>query len=497
MSVLPLIVGSVANGVLVLYAREPGFFHEEEMRLLEELAADISFAVAHIEKQEQIDYLALYDVLTGLANRVLFLERAAQHLRGAGTHDQKFAMLLIDIERFRNINDSLGRADGDELLRQVAQWLTAHAGDPNLLARVDADRFAMMLPKVADAEEAGRLLENTLTAFLSHSYHLNGTPYRISAKVGVAMFPDHAGDANLLFKYAESAVEKAKASGERYLFYTQTMSKAVAGRLRLENQLRRALERGQYVLHYQPKIKLANGTLVGVEALIRWNEPEGALVPPGGFVPILEETGLIHDVGRWALRQAIDDYLGWHEAGLHPVRVAVNLSPMQLRSRDLVDDIRRILGVGTRAPLGLELELTESLIMEDVSLSIAILRAIRDLGVRIAIDDFGTGFSSLSYLSKLPVDTIKIDGSFVAEMVSSPAGLALVSVIVNLAHSLKLNVVAEGVETEEQSRMLRLLDCDEMQGFFLSKPLPAAQFAEQFLTPAASAVNALSRKVAL
>jgi EAL domain-containing protein (putative c-di-GMP-specific phosphodiesterase class I) len=290
-------------------------------------------------------------------------------------------------------------------------------------------------------------------------------------------------DADTLFKNSEAALKNAKASGERYLFYTQNMTEAVAGKLTLENQLRQALENEQFVLHYQPKVNLVSGKLTGAEALIRWNDPRTGLVNPGQFIPILEETGLIYDVGRWALRRAIDDYLRWRAAGLPAVRIAVNVSPLQLRNRGFIADIEQAIRVDTHAATGLELEITESLIMEDVMHSIASLQAIRAMGVSIAIDDFGTGFSSLSYLAKLPVDTLKIDRSFVIDMTAAPEGLALVSTIINLAHSLKLNVVAEGVETQEQSRLLRLLKCDEMQGFLFSKPVPGEIFETRFLAP--------------
>jgi len=261
------------------------------------------------------------------------------------------------------------------------------------------------------------------------------------------------------------------------------MTEMVAGKLTLENQLRQALDKGEFVLHYQPKVNLASGKLTSAEALIRWNDPRTGLVLPGRFIPILEETGLIHEVGRWALRQAIEDYLRWRSAGLAAVRIAVNVSPLQLRHRGFIAEIRQAIGIDAHAAAGLELELTESLIMEDVKHSIASLQAIRAMGVSIAIDDFGTGFSSLSYLAKLPVDTLKIDRSFVIDMTGAPEGLALVSTIISLTHSLKLKVVAEGVETEEQSRLLRLLNCDEMQGFLFSKPVPGEIFETRYLAP--------------
>jgi EAL domain-containing protein (putative c-di-GMP-specific phosphodiesterase class I) len=261
----------------------------------------------------------------------------------------------------------------------------------------------------------------------------------------------------------------------------------VVGRLTLENQLRQALDREEFVLHYQPKVNLASGLITGVEALIRWNDPHTGLVPPGRFIPVLEDTGLIYEVGRWALHQAVADYLRWRAAGLPAVHIAVNVSPLQLRNRDFIDEIARAIGIDAHAPAGLELEITESLIMENVETSIASLRAVRAMGVSIAIDDFGTGFSSLSYLSKLPVDTLKIDRSFVIEMTAASEGLALVSTIISLAHAFKLKVVAEGVETAEQSRLLRLLNCDEMQGYLFSKPLPCEVFESKFLTPIESA----------
>jgi len=480
-AILPLIVADEAVGVLALYASESEFFHQEEMKLLADLAGDIAFAIDHIEKGEKLNYLAYYDVLTGLANRSLFLERVAQYMRSAVSGGHKLALLVIDLERFKNINDSLGQAAGDALLQQVAQWLTRNAGDVNLLARLGADHFAAVLPEVRQDGDLARLLEKTMAAFLDHPFQLNDSIFRVAVKVGVALFPDDGHDADTLFKNAESALKKAKASGERYLLYTQKMTATVSVKLTLENQLRQALDKEEFVLHYQPKVNLASGKLVGAEALIRWNDPRTGLVPPGRFIPVLEETGLIYEVGRWALRKAIEDYLRWRSAGLAAVRIAVNVSPLQLRNRGFIDEIQQAIGIDTHAAAGLELEITESVIMDDVKHSTATLQAIRAMGVTIAIDDFGTGFSSLGSLAKLPVDTLKVDRSFVIDMTAGPQGLALVSTIINLAHALKLKVVAEGVETEEQSRLLLLLNCDEMQGFLFSKPVPSEIFETKYL----------------
>ncbi|MGB4360022.1 MAG: bifunctional diguanylate cyclase/phosphodiesterase, partial [Rhodoferax sp.] len=442
----------------------------------------------HLDKQERLNYLAYYDVLTGLANRSLFLERVAQYTRSAATDGHQLALFLLDLERFRNINDSLGRSVGDELLRQVVQWLTQNAaGDVNLLARVGPDHFAVVMPVVKSDGSLARLLQKWIQNFLKHSFRLNDAGFRISIKLGVAVFPADGTDADTLFKHAEAALKKAKASGERYLFFTQTMTRAGADKLALENQLREALDNAEFELYYQPKVNLASGKMTSAEALIRWNDPRTGLVPPGQFIPILEETGLIHEVGRWALRQAIKDYLGWRAAGLPVVRIAVNVSPLQLRDRGFIDEVKQAISIDARAAAGLELEITESLIMENVEHSIASLRALRGMGISITIDDFGTGFSSLSYLSKFPVDSLKIDRAFVIEMTESAQGLALVSTIINLAHALKLKVVAEGVETEAQAGLLRELDCDEMQGYLFSRPVSGELFRTRFLTLSAVA----------
>ena len=486
MAILPLIVADDAIGALALYSeRDRNSSMKKRFKLLTELAGDIAFAVDHIDKQERLDYLAYYDALTGLANRALFHERLEQSVMNASEPGRKLALVLLDIERFKTINDTLGRPAGDALIKEVAARMAGYAADVSQLARIDADHFAIMVPEVRTGEELARLIEQCAGEVFGPPFRIGDAELRVSAKFGIAMFPDDGADADTLFRNAEAALKKAKASGERYLFYTQTMNERVAEKLSLENTLRQALDKEEFELHYQPKVNLASGKLTSAEALIRWNDPRTGLVAPGRFIPILEETGLIYEVGRWALRKAIEDYLRWRAAGLAAVRIAVNVSPLQLRNRAFIAEIEQAIGIDPHAAAGLELEITESLIMEDVKHSIAILQAIRAMGVTIAIDDFGTGFSSLSYLSRLPVDTLKIDRSFVIGMTAGPQGLALVSTIIGLAHALKLKVVAEGVETEEQARLLRLLNCDEMQGYLFSKPLPVEIFEARYLIPPA------------
>ncbi|MEO8004311.1 MAG: EAL domain-containing protein [Betaproteobacteria bacterium] len=483
--VLPLFVEKETFGILTLYASERDFFDEEEIRLLNDLAGDISFGLEFIAKEEKADFLVYYDALTGLANRGLFLERVGQYIGSAINAQQHLAVVLIDLERFRNINDSLGTTAGDALLIQVADWLKHSVGDAHLLARVGSDHFALVLPELNRESDVAQILEKTIGSFSDNPFHLHDAVFRLGVKVGVAVFPADGTTADILFNNAEAALKKAKRSGDRYLFYTSQMTEAVASKLALENQLRRALDLGEFELHYQPKVTLEGRRLTGAEALIRWNDPQTGLVAPARFIPVLEETGLIYEVGRWALRQAIGDHLRWRTMGLAPVRIAVNVSPLQLRNRGFVADVKQAIGVDPQATGGLELEITESLIMEDIRNSFVSLQTLRDIGIIIAIDDFGTGFSSLSYLAKLPVDTLKIDRSFVVDMTASQSGLALVSTIIGLAHSLKLKVVAEGVETDEQARLLRLLNCDEMQGFLFSRPIPREVFETKFLLPLA------------
>jgi diguanylate cyclase (GGDEF)-like protein len=479
---LPLIVSDEVIGVLVLYARKAEFFDTDGMRLLTELVSYIAFAVDHLQNQERLDNFAYYDALTGLANRRLLLDRFTQHMISAASVGQQLAVFLIDLERFKRFNDTLGWSGGDELLKQVAAWLSQNAGNVNLLARVDTDRFAVILPKVMHEDDVTRALEQTLAAFIAHPFRLNGTAYRMTVKVGVALFPDDGSKADTVFKNAEAALKKAKAKGEQYLFYSQKMSDTAIGSFGFENRLRQALDNGEFVLHYQPKVNLISGKLTGAEALLRWNDPLTGLVAPGRFIPILEETRLIHDVGRWALHQAIADRKRWLEGGAPAIRVAVNVSPLQLRNQSFVAEVEEAIRTAATPVGSLELEITESLIMENVAHSIVSLLAIRALGVSIAIDDFGTGFSSLSYLTKLPVDTLKIDRSFVLAMMTSADGMTLVSVIINLAHALKLKVVAEGVETEQQFRQLGLLKCDEVQGFLIGRPVPVETFEKKYLT---------------
>ncbi len=481
--VLPLVVHDTAIGVLELYSGETDFFDDVEMKLLTEIAGDISFAIDHIDKQERSSYLEYYDGVTGLANRKLFLERVSQYIFSAVHDVHKVALHLIDIDGFKNVNDSFGEEAGDSLLLQVAQWLLNEIGNAHVVARIDRDQFAVVQPMVKHEGDVARLIKRLMEGLQKYSFSMAATTLRISAKVGVAVLPDDATTGDELLKKAEAALKKAKASGDRFVFFTETMTSMVAERLSLETQLRNAYDNEEFVLHYQPKINLLSNKITGVEALIRWNNPKTGPVPPDRFIPILEETGLIHDVGRWALRKTMEDHLRWRASGLPAIRIAVNVSQVQLRSSDFVADIQQVVDIDTDAAAGLELELTESLIMNNVQYNIDMLRTIRAMGVTIAIDDFGTGFSSLSCLAKLPLDKLKIDRMFIHAMSTEPFGQVLVHSIISLAHLLRLQVIAEGVETEEQLSMLKTLGCDEMQGFLHSRPVTSAILEDRYLVP--------------
>jgi len=467
---LPLLVSEEVVGVLALYATEVGFFDEEEMKLLIELSGDISFALDHIAKAEKLDYLAYYDSLTGLANRGLFHERLVQYVSAAQSEKSKLAVAVVDIDRFKIINDSLGRQAGDELLRQIAERIEGHAG-PIRMARISADRFAIVRSGVSSESEVARLVEEWLAECFGPPYVVSGTELRVSAKAGIALFPNDGADADALFQNAEAALKKAKATGERYLFHTQQMTERIGEKLALENKLRQALEKEEFVLHYQPIVDTATRRIDSVEALIRWQSPELGLVPPMQFIPLLEETGLILEVGAWALGRAVVDHRTWTEQGLPAPRIAVNVSPIQLRQRDFVASVEEAMRLGA-VPPGIDIEITESLVMEDIEANMKKLEAVRVLGVSIAIDDFGTGYSSLGYLAKLPVHSLKIDRSFIITMLKDPAIMTLVSTIISMAHSLRLKVVAEGVDAEEQAKALDRLGCDQLQGYLFSKPLP-------------------------
>jgi len=438
------------------------------------MVSNISFALELMEKQDRLSYLALYDPLTGLPNRALFHERLTQALDGARRGKETIALALIDLERFKAINDTLGQQVGDRVLQELARRLQQAAGDIHRLARLGADQFALMFSQVSSAEEVARRIDENARALFALPFQIDGREVRIAAKAGLAVFPEDGKDADALVRNAEAALKRAKETGERYLFYAPEINARVSEQVELEHRLRKAVDHGELFLHYQPKYDLATRNIVGLEALMRWRSPDGGLVSPARFVPVLEQTGLIFEAGQQVLSAARRVYQGWKARGLNAPRIAVNVSALQLRRKSFVADVRAALGdaVDTDGG-GVDLEVTESLLMTDVDESIEKLRALRALGLRMALDDFGTGYSSLAYLSKLPLDTLKIDRSFVHGMTENADYTSIISTIISLAQALRLKVVAEGVETEQQAQLLRLLRCDQVQGYLFSPPVPA------------------------
>jgi len=469
---LPLLLEQRAVGIFELYSPEPGFFDEEEMKLLVELAGDIAFALQTIEQQGKLDYLSYYDPLTGLPNRTLFHDRVNQALQAQRESGGKAALLFLDLQRFGIVNDTYGRQTGDALLKLVAGRLESVLGSRDFLARIGADTFATVLRDVKQETDIAHTLEQGILNALRQPFEIGGVEIRMAAQAGIALFPGDGNDAETLFRNADAALNKAKDAGDVYLFYAPQMNARVAEQLKLENGLRNAIVNEQYVLHYQPRFDLANGQIVGMEALIRWMHPERGIVPPGEFIPLLEETGMILDVGRWALRRAALEHAAWCTKGRLPPRIAVNVSPAQLRRRDFVDHVKDALAPVDRAAERLDIEITESMLMDDIEGSIDKLKAVQSLGLQVALDDFGTGYSSLSYLARLPINSLKVDRSFITQMPKGPEQMAIVSAVISLARALNLKVVAEGVETEEQANLLRLLRCDEAQGYLFGRPVP-------------------------
>ncbi|KQP13189.1 EAL domain-containing protein [Pseudorhodoferax sp. Leaf267] len=473
---VPLAVGAETRGVLTLYAEELDFFDDDEIKLMHQLAGDLSFAMDHVRQAEQLNHLAYYDALTGHANNTLFHERMTQFVDAAAASSTRLAIGVLDIEHFKSINDVYGRHAGDEVLRQLAGRVLALLGDRSRMARVGPDQFGVVIQSAPHGIELLRTLEEFRDQCFKATFDSSNGSIHVSGRLGVALFPDDGADAETLFRNAEAAVKRAQRSSEQVLLYDAHASKQIADRIALERRLRDALSQDQFVLHYQPKVDAVSREIVGVEALIRWQDPTFGLVPPLQFIPLMEETGLIVEVGSWALRQAAQDRRRWIESGLVALNVAVNVSVVQLRKSDFVATVMAALGT-LNEPIGIDLEITESAAMEDVGDTIAKLERLRQHGICLAIDDFGTGYSSLAYLSRLPAQVLKIDRAFTMTMNADPNTLTLVATMISLAHAMNMKVVAEGVETEEQAVTLERLHCDQLQGYLISKPVPEAALA--------------------
>lgn len=428
--------------------------------------------------QDELARQSNLDSLTGLPNRNLLADRVKGAIARAERTPHGIAIVFIDLDNFKLVNDSLGHGVGDQLLQLVAERLKSCMRAVDTVARMGGDEFVLVLVDQADERVVSSEVRR-ITETFGKPYVVGDQELFVTGSIGVAFYPQDGIELGPLLKNAESAMYRAKESGRSTLkFYTEEMNLRVSERLALENKLRRAVERNELFLHYQPQVDLQSNQIFGTEALVRWQHPDLGIVSPAKFIPLAEETGMIVAIGEWVLRTACMQNKAWQDAGLPPVTVAVNISARQFREKGLVQTIERVLRESGLDPRYLELEVTESVIMFDAEQVIAILQQIKSLGVKLSIDDFGTGYSSLSYLKRFPVDRLKIDQSFVRDITSNPDDAAIAQAVINLGHSLNLRVIAEGVETQEQLDFLRDRQCDEKQGYLISRPVPAAEFAQ-------------------
>jgi len=483
---MPLLMDDTPVGTFTVGAGEAGIFGPEEMRMLHEVAANLSFALQYLHKEDAVRFLSYFDPLTGLAKRALFCERLARALGRQAGATQEVVVVAFDVERLGAINDSLGRHAGDRVVQFVADALRRNFAGSEWLAHLEGGNFAAVVLDCASYEEAVRLIHDRITAAFGMPLPVAGHEIPVTVRAGLARFPENGAHAEALLQNAEAALHKARNTGERFLRYRRELSAEVADRLALERRLRTALDGDQFRLHYQPKIDIASGELVGAEGLLRWHDPQRGLVGPGVFLPVLESTGLIVEVGDWVVRQAARDLARWTDLGLKPIRLAVNVSPLQLRDPEFCGRFLAAVGRGPGAPAGIDIEITEGALLDDTVFLGRTLQVMRDEGVQVAIDDFGTGYSSLSRLADLPVDTLKIDRSFISRLAGDRTVQAVVGTIVSLARAFELSTVAEGVEREEELALLRALECEQSQGYLHSPPLPVEEF-ENLLARAAEA----------
>ena len=473
-AVLPLRVAHSVVAVLVLAARDADFFDSEEAELLEWLGADLSFALEAIEKSKRLEYLAYYDSLTGIANATLFQNQVGQFVRAAAADGRGVCVVALDLERFTHINETIGHAAADEMLRQVAARLEQHVTPPCSLARIAGDTFAVA--SKGELERIATSLPDRVFEALEEPFRIEGHEIAVRAQAGIALYPHDADGGEGLLKRAEAALKLAKSSEERRTYYSREVHARVEARFELERELRSALAEGQFALRYQPRVDLVSGEMVGAEALLRWQHPVRGLIAPGEFIELAEQTGLIVPIGEWVLDAACVQQSAWTATGLGVVPIAVNLSSVQFQRSDLVQIVRRALAGHALDPGSISFELTESSVMRDPATAAATLHALRRIGVKLALDDFGTGYSSFAHLKRFPFDTIKIDRSFVCDVTQNAEDAAIATAIIAMAHRLGLKVVAEGIETEGQLHYLRAQGCDEMQGYYFSAAVDAPEF---------------------
>ena len=451
----------------------------DDIKLAKSIGTHLYMSVMQKRVESTIRHQASHDLLTGLPNRGLFYDRLSLELINAQRHGEHLAVMFLDLDRFKLVNDTLGHAAGDQLLQSMAQRLQSSLREGDTLARWAGDEFTMLLPQIGSSQTAVRIAQRILDT-LSQPFELDKQELHIKASIGIVFAPYDGEDAETLLKNADTAMYRAKQLGKNnYQLYAPSMNTKARERLSLENNLHKALEREEFLLYYQPQVNLYTGQIVGMEALIRWQRNDGELIAPDQFIPLAEETGLIISIGEWVLRTACAQSRAWQKLGLPPFRIAVNLSARQFQQHNLVETIAQVLQETQLEPKYLELEITESIAIQDIEFTISVLKQLRTMGIHISMDDFGTGYSSLSALRHFPLCTLKIDRSFVQFLMTNSSDVAIITAIIALGRGLDLRVIAEGVETVEQLQFLRLANCDDVQGYFISKPLPpdaAAQF---------------------
>lgn len=481
-----LLSGEDYRDILINRKKDGTVYYEEKtISPLCDAAGKITHFVAtgkditeRMQTQEQLYYLAHHDALTKLPNRAMFVERLTQALLHAQRHGRALAVMFLDMDRFKLINDSLGHDIGDLLLQEFGQRLVDCVRSSDTVARLGGDEFTMLLEDMSDPQDASTVADKVINT-LKTPFNLNGHEFFMTTSMGISVYPGDGDDARSMLKNADTAMYRAKEHGRNnYQFYSADMSAIAVERLAMESQLRRALEKNEFVLYYQPKLNYRTGRITGAEALLRWVHPERGMVSPVDFIPLLEETGLIIPVGEWVLKTACAHFKAWQREGLPDIRLSVNVSARQLAQTDLVETARAVVAEYELAHGDLEFEITESIIMNNADATIEVLNHISDLGVVFSVDDFGTGYSSLAYLKRFPIQTIKIDRAFVNDITTDSDDESIVKAIISIAKSLKLEVIAEGVETEAQALFLEGYGCYYMQGFLFSKPLPAGEFTE-------------------
>jgi diguanylate cyclase (GGDEF)-like protein len=479
---LPLVRGGQSVGVLLFFLAKSWAADEEIIALLSRLAENVSFALDNFERDEirnraeaRVQYLATHDDLTGLPNRVKFSQALTEAVKAAQASNRQFAVMFVDLDRFKLINDSLGHGAGDLLLMEISARLKNSVSDGDMVARLGGDEFVVLLNGALDIQQVGAFARDILSNIVKPIW-VHAQECSVTASIGISIFPSDAQDAQALTRNADAAMYLTKDQGRNgFRFFSSEVEMQSLERLMLETSLRRALERNEFSLYYQAKRDMS-GNITGAEALLRWHHHDLGTLSPTRFIPIAEETGLIVPIGKWVLHTACAQNMAWQRQGLPPLRIAVNLSPRQFADEGLLDDIREALRVSGMPPDLLELEITESMVTHNVDRALRLLREIRQMGIHLAIDDFGTGYSSMSLIKLFPIDTIKVDRSFVRDLLSDADDRAITEAIIALGKALRLRIIAEGVETKEQETFLREHACDEIQGYLFSEPIPGEAF---------------------